>query len=83
VLGRQEDDEPRVLRRGPRGFLPVTRSRPLPVLAQYATDRPTGWTGAGLGLDVCQCGKGFQWVGAIRDPFTPEYQNCIIAIWNE
>jgi hypothetical protein len=39
VLGGQEDDEPRVLRRGPRGFLPVTRSRRLPVLAQYATDR--------------------------------------------
>jgi hypothetical protein len=49
----------------------------------WLSTRPTGWTGAGLGLDVCQCGKGFQWVGAIRDPFTPEYQNCIIAIWNE
>ncbi len=82
MLGRQDNDEPRVLRRGPRGFLPVTRSRPLPVWAQYATDRPTCWTGAGPG--VCgQCGKGFQWVGAIRDPFTPENQNRIIAFWNE
>jgi len=45
-------------------------------------DRPTSWTGAGPGV-CAQCGKEFQWVGAIRDPFTPENQNCIIAFWNE
>jgi hypothetical protein len=45
-------------------------------------DRPTCWTGAGPGV-CAQCGKGFQWVGAIRDPFTPENQNRIIAFWNE
>lgn len=48
----------------------------------WLSTRPTGWTGAGPGV-CAQRGKGFQWVGAIRDPFTPENQNCIIAFWNE
>ncbi|CAK9878509.1 unnamed protein product [Sphagnum jensenii] len=46
-------------------------------------DRPTDRLDRCWAWSVCQCGKGFQWVGAIRDPFTPEYQNCIIAFWNE
>jgi hypothetical protein len=54
-------------------------------LSTRPTDRPTDrpcWPGAGPGV-CAQCGKGFQWVRAIRDPFTPENQNRIVAFWNE
>ncbi|CAK9229436.1 unnamed protein product [Sphagnum troendelagicum] len=67
---------------GPRGFLPVTRSRPLPVLAQYATDRPAGPV---LGLECVPVWKRVSMGGCNKGSVHTRISElyCIIAIWNE